>query len=283
MSIEQVAESLGVHYMTVYRYLRTGRLPAEREGGRWRIRPDDLALLAPPATGKTRPARGTGTSKRGSASLTKATGRLKDRLVSGDAAGAWKIVESALLAGSPSDVHLRLLSPCLRSIGDDWERGRLTIADEHRATAVALGVVGRLGPLFSRRGRRRPGGVTLLAGAQSDPHYLPLAMVADHLRAAGMEVIHLGADVPLDTLATAAGTADLRAVGLSASTSQGVANAGAAIDELRRRAPGVPVVLGGPAVPTVRAARLAGADGWAADAAGAVDLFLGLAAGRSSA
>lgn len=273
ISIEEAADRLGVHYMTIYRYVRTGRLPADREGPRWRIRPDDLALASPLGDVEAGAARRRREAERGARALAGAVPRLRDRLVAGDAAGAWAIVENALMAGTASDVSLHLLGPCLRNIGDEWERGRITIADEHRATAVAIGIAGRLSPLFTRRGRRRSGAV-LLAGAQHDPHSIPLMMVADHLRAEGLDVIHLGADVPVDTLVATAATVELRAVGLSASTTPAVASARRAVDELHRRVPGVPVVLGGPAVPTERAALSAGADGWAPDAAGAARLFL---------
>ena len=32
-TLPEVAEKLGVHYMTAYRYVRTGRLPARTRGG----------------------------------------------------------------------------------------------------------------------------------------------------------------------------------------------------------------------------------------------------------
>lgn len=273
VSIEEAAERLGVHYMTVYRYVRTGRLQAERQQGRWRIPASSLERVSAPAPGTIGRGGPRTSGSRGDDTWTPATGRLRDRLVAGDAPGAWTIVESALMAGTPSEVQLRLLAPCLEQIGTDWERGRITVADEHRATAVALGIVGRLSPLFGRRGRRRPG-LVLLAGAAGDPHTIPLAMVADHLRDEGFDIIHLGADVPLHTLVSMAAAADLTAVGISASTAAGLTNAGRAVRQLHRRKPGVPVLVGGPAVRTAKDAREAGADGWAADAAGAAEMFV---------
>lgn len=273
LSIEEAADRLGVHYMTIYRYVRIGRLPAERRQGRWQIRASDLERVAAPSSRGTRAPEPRSSRRRGTDAWARSTLRLRDRLLAGDASGAWAIIESALMAGTPGDVHLRLLAPCLEQIGDEWEGGRITVADEHRATAVALGIVGRLGPLFARRGRRRPGSV-LLAGAEGDPHAIPLAMVADHLRAEGFDVIHLGANVPVHTLVTMASAADLTAVGISASTAAGVTNAARAVRQMHRRRPGVPVLLGGPAVRNERAAREAGADGWAADAAAAAQLFV---------
>ena len=273
VSIEEAADRLGVHYMTVYRYVRIGRLAAERQQGRWRIRVADLQKIAAPPAVTAPPGRRNSARRRGNDPWARRAAGLGDRLLAGDAAGAWAIIESALMSGTPSDVHLRVLAPCLEQIGTEWEKGRISVAEEHRATAVALGIVGRLGPLFGRRGRRRPG-VVLLAGAEGDPHAIPLAMVADHMRAEGFDVIHLGADVPVHTLVSMAVAADLIAVGISASTAAGLKNAARAVRMLHRRLPGIPVLLGGPAVRSEEAARQAGADGWAPDAAAAADLLV---------
>ena len=43
LTLPQVADKLGLHYMTVYRYVRTGRLPAKRVRGTWQVDPADLA------------------------------------------------------------------------------------------------------------------------------------------------------------------------------------------------------------------------------------------------
>ncbi len=278
LTLEQAASALGVHYMTAYRYIRIGRLPAEYRSGRWYVHPCDLAKAA--RTKRSRPvdgaSEGAAAPVPGPDASTPTVDLMQDRLLAGDAAGAWLIVENALLAGSPSDVHLEVLAPCLRRIGDSWARGEISIADEHRATALALGLIGRLGPLFARRGRHRAGTV-LLAGAEGDTHAIPLMMVGDQLRGAGFSVNQLGADVPLDALvATAAGIDGLLAVGLSASTAQAAANAARAVTALHRRLPGVPVFLGGPAVRSEEAARELGADGWARDAATAVSLLTSL-------
>ena len=43
LSLADVAERLGVHYMTVYRYVRTGRLRAQREGTQWVVLESELS------------------------------------------------------------------------------------------------------------------------------------------------------------------------------------------------------------------------------------------------
>lgn len=286
LTLDEAAARLGVHYMTVYRYVRTGRLAAERRDGRWHVRPDDLARLAARAEmdggskSSTQPGDGHQGIGRGARSLSGAAHRMVDRLLAGDASGAWLIAENALLAGRPQDVYLQIVGPSLRTIGDQWESGRITVADEHRATAVALGLMGRLGPLFGRRGRRRSGSV-LLAGAETDPHVIPVLMVGDLLRAEGFDIIQLGADVPVEHLVALATTVEPLAVGLSVSTDHALVHAGRAATQLHDRLPGVQVLVGGPAVTSEATARAAGADGWATDASGAAELVLRLAGGAA--
>jgi len=47
LTIQETAEtSLNVHYMTAYRYIRQGQLPASRQGTQWLVRQADLDAIA---------------------------------------------------------------------------------------------------------------------------------------------------------------------------------------------------------------------------------------------
>jgi len=246
LTLHEVAERLGVHYMTAYRYVRTGRLPAERVGSRWSVDPADLALLRTDRTpprgpgGAARPAAGDPGRQDGRDHA----GRLEARLLVGDEIGAWAVLESAMVAGhDPAQVHLDVLAPALRSIGDGWVAGRVSVSDEHRASVVALRLVGRLGPRFVRRGRKR--GTVVLGAAPGDLHAIPTALAADLLRARSFEVIDLGADVPSQSFLDAARAAErLVAVGIVATTPGNEGATAAAVAAVRS---GVdcPVVVGG--------------------------------------
>lgn len=104
-------------------------------------------------------------------------------------------------------------------------------------------------------------------------------MVADMLSAGGFEVVHLGADVRVATLVPfVTATRDLCAVGLSASTDAPAERASRAMTAIKEQVGPVPVIVGGPAVGSEAAARSPGANEWAADAAGALEVVLRLAA-----
>lgn len=251
LTLPEAAEELGVHYMTAYRYVRTGRLPAKRVGGAWEIDPADLRLVRRSGPGvRRRPATGPGPSGP----------RLQARLVAGDEAGAWTLLEAALASeATPEDLLLELIAPTLRAIGTSWERGELSVADEHRASAVATRLISRLGARFGRRGVKR--GTVILAGAPGELHALPVAIAANLLRWRGFDVVELGADTPAEALAEAvAGEPDLVAVGIACTTGDGSRSVRRAIALVHRASPGVPILLGGAGIADQDHARKLGAD-----------------------
>jgi excisionase family DNA binding protein len=251
LTLLQAAEELGVHYMTVYRYVRTGSLPATRVGGIWQVAPADLELVRRVGPGARRkPPSGPARSR----------ARLLARLVAGDEAGAWGLLEAALASDmTPDDVLLELVAPTLRAIGTRWERGQLSIASEHRSSAVAARLISRLGARFARRGVKR--GTVILAAPSGELHAAPIAIAANLLRWRGFDVVELGVDTPAEALAeTAVGEPDLVAVGMACTTDGASRAAQRAIAMVRRSAPDVPILLGGAAISDAAHAGKLGAD-----------------------
>jgi methanogenic corrinoid protein MtbC1 len=270
LTLQQVAERLGVHYMTAYRYVRTGLLIAARRAGRWTVDQGDLAAFesdrsTPPPRGRRRAA-DDGAADLGGAGRRRYRVRLVERLLAGDEAGAWRVVESALVTRMrPDRVHLDLLAPCLREIGDRWAAGSLSVGDEHVASAVAVRLAARLAPLCARRGRTR--GTLVIGGSAGELHGLPLTLVTNVLRSRGWEVVELGPNTPAADVIEAVGRTDrLRAVGVSVGSDAAKESAARTLAAVRDRYPGVPLLAGGPGVPDATVARRLGGDGWAADA-----------------
>lgn len=238
--------------MTAYRYVRTGRLPATRDGVQWMVDPDDLTDVRTPAPAAR--ARGTARAAR--------PATLAARMVAGDEAGAWGVVEAALGSGvDPAEIHLDLVVPALESIGDRWASGTLSVADEHRATAVAQRLIGRLGPRFARRGRKR--GAVVIGAPPGELHSLPTAIVGDLLRGAGFEVLDMGANAPAESFAeTARAATRLVAVAIAVTSSGHDSAVRSTVRKLRQAGITVPVLVGGAAVTGDDHARRLGADGW---------------------
>jgi excisionase family DNA binding protein len=267
ITLHEAATALGVHYMTAYRYVRLGLLPAQKAGGGWRVQKRAVEMF-----------------RRGSDPTGPVTGRqrapwaerFEARLVAGDGRGAWGVVEAAMAAGSGlDDLYIDVVAPAMRSIGQRWAAGELDVAVEHQATAIAARIVGRLGLRFARRGRTR--GTVVLGSPAGERHALPISLVADLARAAGFEVVELGCDVPPEAFAMACERAGrLRAIGISVTVggARGEDKARRLIHVLRAtlETP-VPIILGGGGIVDARHARRLGADRHAADGRELVELL----------
>jgi MerR family transcriptional regulator, light-induced transcriptional regulator len=279
VSLQGAADLLGVHYMTAYRYVRHGLLPATKEGAAWRVREADVEALRDGGEGRgragTRALRG-----RGREQPAPWTDRLEHRLCAGDEKGAWGVVEAALAAGrEPAEVYLEVLAPAMTAVGEAWERGDIDVAVEHRASGIAMRLVGRLGPRFARPGRSR--GAVVIGAPAGEQHTLPIALVADLVRGGGFEVVEVGADLPAASLARMAAATDrLVAVMVSATTPDRDVAVAEAVAAARGAVPGVAVLVGGAGVADEAAATRLGADGWARDGRGALALLDELAPGR---
>lgn len=264
LTLAEASELLDVHYMTAYRYVRTGRLAATKRGGEWVVNRVDVDRLL---------SRGAATpSGRGHTAHARRVPELVDRLVAGDEPGAWSLVQSVLGGGTtPAELYMEVLVPALRLIGQRWERAEIDVADEHCATVVMHRLIGRTGPLFRRPGRTR--GIVVLGSPQGELHAMPTALAADLLRGSGFVVIDLGANVPTDSFVDCVQRLPrVTAVGIAVTTPDRRIEAGRLVAALRGAGLEMPILLGGAGIDE-STARALGADGWAGGAPQLVDLL----------
>lgn len=124
-----------------------------------------------------------------------------ETLRAADAAGAYRVASQALSQGmSLAALYQRVITPAMHELGRLWERGAITVADEHLATALTHRVLATLRPGHLDAGEGGPGPRVLLAAVQGEQHALGLRMAADLLEDAGWQPIYLGADVPTEAL-----------------------------------------------------------------------------------
>lgn len=266
LSLREVADELGVHYMTAYRYVRLGILPATQRGRSWIVRRDDLEAYRSHSTEPT---------ARGEADWTT---RLVTRMLDGDDAGAWQVVETAMRSGMDvTEAYTDLIVPALMVVGEKWHGGEIDVADEHAASQVASRVVSRLAPRMAVRGVRK--GTVVLGSTATELHVLPMSIAADLIRHAHFRVIDLGVNLPPRSFATAVSRADdLVAVAVSVTTPGQEISLANTLEALRG-VTDAPVLFGGAGVDEETALKL-GADGYARTAADAVAMLEELAAAR---
>jgi diguanylate cyclase (GGDEF)-like protein len=164
-----------------------------------------------------------------------------------DAGGAGRVARQALSEGmGVAGLYQRVISPAMWRIGELWEKGAISVADEHLATALThQTMAGVYGPSL---GHKVMPGRILMAAVEGEQHALGLRMAADVVELAGYETIYLGADVPTDDLlqAVAARSPDL--VGLSATMPGSVQALDRAVAEIQRVDPNLVVFFGGQGV-----------------------------------
>ncbi|MGK5446278.1 cobalamin B12-binding domain-containing protein [Streptomyces radiopugnans] len=179
-------------------------------------------------------------------------------------------VDEALDRGfAPEDVLLEVIAPAQRRVGVRWAENRLTVAQEHAATAVSDRAVTAVAAHPAARVPARLGRVTV-ACADGEWHTLPARLVAEVLRLRGWHVDFLGAHVSTRHLVSHLHSTGPDAVALSCSLPVRLPVAHTAVTACR--AAGVPVLAGGAGFgPGGRYARLLGADAWAGSARGAAE------------
>src|SRR5687767_1760587 len=136
-----------------------------------------------------------------------------------------------------------LVAPLLHRMGDEWEAGRLTVAQEHLATAIIQrvleGIIHFMAP--------PPGAPNLLlATLAGDQHKMGALLAATTAAVEGWRVTYLGPGLPATEIATAAIAAEVRLVGVSVVN---LAEREGALTELRtirsRLPASVPLLAGG--------------------------------------
>jgi diguanylate cyclase (GGDEF)-like protein len=141
-----------------------------------------------------------------------------------------------------------VIAPAMRTIGDLWETGALTVAGEHLATAISHHVLARLYPqLFGRTQRR--GATVVVAGVEGEHHVLGLRMAADVFEGAGYDVRFLGADVPQASLLALVAEHQPAIVALGVTMPSRATTLMQQLRALRDHYPALQLVVGGPAVP----------------------------------
>jgi MerR family transcriptional regulator, light-induced transcriptional regulator len=115
-------------------------------------------------------------------------------------AGANTLLDDAFSQFTIETVAGRIVLPVMREIGARWEKGEVSVAQEHFATAVIRGRFVAMARNWGVGGGPR----ALLACPSGESHDLGLMAFGLVLHGRGWRITYLGADTPIETIASAA-------------------------------------------------------------------------------
>jgi methanogenic corrinoid protein MtbC1 len=186
----------------------------------------------------------------------RATGVLRQRYVAALLAGDRRealdvVVEDGLWSNIPvASLYLEVIQPALYEIGRLWEQRRISVAQEHLATAISRLALSQLYPHLP--GQPQNGKLAVVACVEGELHDLGAQMVADLLEIAGFDARFLGANVPTSSLVATVRERSPHLLALSATLAANVAALRHAVTAVRD-AVGSHIVLavGGQAIASV--------------------------------
>ena len=201
--------------------------------------------------------------------------RLAEAIVRGDRAAALDATNAAIAAGAAPEAILDAATGGMRTVGDRFACNEIYVPEMLIAARAMRASMTLLEPLLVDAGVA-PSATAVIGTAKGDLHDIGKDLVATMWRAARLEVVDLGSDVPPEAFVEAVREHGARIVGVSALLTTTMGGLREVVDAVRSAdLPGVSVVVGGAPVTAEFAASI-GADGTAADAATAATLVRGM-------
>jgi methanogenic corrinoid protein MtbC1 len=181
----------------------------------------------------------------------RAIGRLREAYAEAVLSGAESQAEGAIREAlefglGEGAIDDGIIAPVMRRVGEQWASGAISVADEHLATMISTRMIALQREAF-RVAARRADHRIMLCAIQEERHIVGLEMAASVLGNGGYDVLMLGADVPITTLAQAVERHHPAIVGFSATLAANAKILPAAIYEVRAADPAVGIIIGGAA------------------------------------
>lgn len=194
-------------------------------------------------------------------------------ILQGQRTTALACVSEAMEAGaSLAQAGVQIIQPALYEVGHLWQQNRITVSQEHLASAISQNVL--VGAYMKAHFLPPVGKSAVFACVEGNHHALGLRMLSDVFETQGWEATYLGGDVPALDLVRDIDTRRPQLLALSASLPPHLSMARQTIETLRAElGQACPEIwIGGLA--TFSAAglwRSTQADGWSADALHAME------------
>ncbi len=196
-------------------------------------------------------------------------------LLQGDFESCIKLADEVVKSiNDIKNFYIEVLQPSLYDVGNLWEVGKISVAEEHLASAIVNRIIAHLYTKFTKQKTRK--GKVLITSTPNEFHEIGSRMVADLLELEGWEVFYLGANTPKEDVFTMAKKIRPKVIGISVSMPFNIDKAKDIIEQLRKDKDlkKIKVLVGGTAFNSFPELwRLIGADGWAQNAREAVELL----------
>jgi corrinoid protein of di/trimethylamine methyltransferase len=201
--------------------------------------------------------------------------QITESLVQGDPEATVDLTRQALAAGlEPLAILNQGLMPGMQVVGEKFASGEYFLPHLVVAASGMQGAMALLEPaLRARQQAVQKAGTVVIGTVRGDIHEIGKSLVATMLSASGFQVVDLGVDVPTEAFVAKVQETQADIVGLSALLTTTMAVQREVIEALKAAGlrERVRVMVGGAPV-SQEWAEAIGADGYAEDAVGAVEL-----------
>lgn len=251
LTTKDVARLCKVSDATVKRWEEAGLIRSERtSGGHRRFRAEEVARFQKEIRLGLKQAPGdesvvtAATRRRVSKDLSDC--ELFHSLIAGQEEEAANFLISEFLAGSSlTEIFDTFVSDTMRTIGELWYEGKLSVAQEHLATRAALCAVHKLRGIVPVE--ERCGKLAFCLAVEGDFHELSTHLVQMTFESCGWEVMNFGSNTPLYSIIDEAVHHSPEMICVSSTVMNDVERISHDFKSFRQRlrAQNIPVVLGG--------------------------------------
>jgi 5-methyltetrahydrofolate--homocysteine methyltransferase len=196
---------------------------------------------------------------------------LADAVVRGDQSGAVELTKAALAAGvAVKSILDEGLIGGMDILAGRWKRNEVYIPEVLIAARAMKTAMEVLEPELAKAGIE-PVGKFMIGTVQGDLHDIGKNLVAMMMKGAGFKVTDIGIDVPAEKFVEQVKSSGVQVVGMSALLTTTMPAMEKTLKAMKEAGVAAKVMVGGAPVTQAYADKI-GADGYAADAATAVDV-----------
>ncbi|MBU2600913.1 MAG: cobalamin-dependent protein [Actinobacteria bacterium] len=208
--------------------------------------------------------------------------RLKEAMVEGDEAGCAELAAELVAGGADLKASIAVLAAEMEEVGRRFETMDIFLPEVLLAADGMAAVMKVFAPELAKDATVEKKGVVVVGTARGDMHQIGKDLVALFLGIAGFEVVDLGTDVDALDFIHEAERANADVIGISSLMTTTMPGATEVLKLLRDK--GVrdrfKVVVGGAPTSQEWADKI-GADAWAEESSGAIDVIKELISGRA--